>query len=597
MKTAIPVFCLVFLSLSVPLLWAQEPAETATQEPVVEETLEDRGPESEIQKLERLAEQSFEEDDLDTAIALYRQLVDRLPDAESVRVLMTVAWLEHLSGNDAGSLTTLTEALLLMPNYQFRAELYSESFRDLFLEAQAQAVTERAKLANEAMRRGIERMRLRDYAAARSLFEEALGKTPDHPQALYNLALVNLYLNRQDEALAGFQKILALHSSRPDEITVAMRALSLTNLGFLYNLRESYQEAEDVLSRAVELDPRNQSAWSNLGVTRRRLGKKAPAAEAFRKAYELAPNDPAVLNNLALAYIDDKDWLSAVGLLSPATKRYSDNSSLWLNLGLAQLGMDNPAGAIESFEAAIRHDPDNSKGWASAAATHLARYYYSIQDYQRALQEADRTLAWRPDLTDGWIYRGLARKALGDLEGARRSFEEARRLDPTRAETHNNLGSVYFELRMLDQAEEAFRRALAIQPSFVNAQENLAAVRRARGQQQAGRAPMPGTASRPQRTTPRRTPPRLRPRLGLTFADTDYSALGLKGVMVETVEPGTAGSRADIRPNDFLLKVNGRDVANPEELRRLIYEQPDGATITVDLLRASRSERVYLKLK
>jgi S1-C subfamily serine protease len=150
---------------------------------------------------------------------------------------------------------------------------------------------------------------------------------------------------------------------------------------------------------------------------------------------------------------------------------------------------------------------------------------------------------------------------------------------------------------MLEEAEEAFRRALAIQPDFVNAQENLAAVRHARGQQQAGRTPMPGTRPQPRQTPPPPPPPRLRPRLGLRFAEIDYSALGLKGVMVEAVEPGTAASRAEIHPNDLILKVNGRDVASPEELKRLIFEQPNGATITIDLLRANRPERVYLRLE
>lgn len=567
-----------------------------------------------LAELEAEAERLFAEDDLDGAIAAYRQLAGReTAPEEKARVLVLAAWIEHLTARDDRALATLTEALFAAPDRTFRPELYSERFRELYLQARTEAERQRDQAAYEAFSRGLERMRARDYPGARAGFREALGYRGDHPQALYNLALVELYDGRHDEALAGFEKLLALPPPPVQEGADAgadddLRALALTNVGFLYNRRQLYAEAEEVLERAVALDPGNASAWSNLGVSRRRLGKRPAAADAFRRAHELDPGDPGVMNNLALAYIDTQDWVAAVGLLKKATDRYPDNASMWLNLGLAQAGMGNAAGAVQSWETAIERDPQDAGGWASGAALHLANHFLEAGDPARAQAAAERILAWRPGSSDGWIYKGLAQRARGDLEGARESLEHARGLDATRATTHNNLGSVYFELRRFDDAEAAFQRALAIDPNLAEARENLAAVAATRAAAALGTLsppprPAPPPAARPAAPpppspappppVPTSTVPKLR--LGLSFSDIDYAALGIKGVMVDSVVPGTLASRAGIQPRDLILKVDGREITAQEDVERFARESGKNS-VTVDLLRDNLPLRVEMRL-
>lgn len=551
-------------------------------------------PAKELQQLELKAEELFAENDLEGAIAIYRQLASRhTAPGEKARVLVLAAWLELLAGRESQARLTLRDALVLAPELRFRPELYSDRFRELFLEARTQAEEQRDLAAYEATNRGLERLRERDYPAARAAFQEALGYRAGHPQALYNLALVELYDGRHDEALAHFEKLIALPEGEPGtpaEIGNELRALALTNLGFIYNRRQLSTEAVAALERAVELDERNAAAWKNLGVSRRRLGDPAAAAKAFRRAYDLDPDDPGAINNLALAYIDTREWIAAVALLKKGTDRFPDNASMWLNLGLAQAGMGNAAGAVGSWEAAIRNDPQDAGGWASAAALHLANHFLEAGDPARVQAAAESLLAWRPGSADGWIYKGLAERARREWQAARQSLEEARRLDPTRAATHNNLGSVYFELRLLDQAEEAFSRALAIDSSLAEARENLAAVARTRELERGGRPPAPPGAPSP---PPAASGPRLS--LGLRFADIDYAALGLKGVMVETVAPGSLAARAGLAPRDLILKVDGRDVSAPDQVERFARESGK-KSVALDLLRDNLPRRVEMRL-
>ncbi len=572
-------------SLLLLLLAASPPAVIAQDSPVPQaEDLVDAG---ELADLERQAEDRFAEDDLEGAVALYRRLAGRLSQPpEKNRILMTAAYLEHLLGRDGKAMITVRDVLIEDPDFAFQPELYNDTFTGIFYDGQKQAAAMRASTAELHVRQGNAEMRRGDYQAARRSFETALAHRGDHHIALYNLALVHLHENREEPAEAGFQKLLSLG----DAIDASTQALALTNLGYLYERRHQYLEAENFLEQAVVLDPASSQAWSILGASRRQLGKSAAAAEAFRQAYELAPEDSQVMSNLALAYVDAEDWGAALELLEKATAADPESSGHWLNLGSARLGMADAAGAVAAFENAIRHDPDDRGGWASNAATHLALHYYGQGSYQLALEQAHRALGWRADLITARICQGLARESLGDLTGARQSLEEARRRDPARADTHNNLGSVYFQLGLYDQARDAFERALAIQPDFPGARENLEAVSEARSRP---RPPPPasGTATSQPATTAQG------PRLGVRFADIDYAALGLKGAMVDRVNAGSPAARAGVRKNDLILKVDGRDVIDAEALERYVASRPPGGTVTLSLLRDNVPQRIDVRLQ
>lgn len=533
-----------------------------------------------LAELRQLAEDSFADDDLEAAVVLYRQLADRTRGRREKSVaLMDVAYLEHLLNRNAAAVATVTDILVEDPEYVFQADLYNDSMRDIFYRGQKAASERREELAQDLVRHGLERLRARDYAAARGKLEGALTYQPGSPGAVYHLALVDLYDQREESAQAGFQKLLALGTP----VEPRLRVGAMTNLGYLYQRRQQYAEAEEILEQAVALDPSSADAWSNLGAARRQLGQAVDAADAFRRAYELAPDDSDTMSHLALAYIDAEDWAQAASLLEKATAADGSRANLWLQLGVARLGVGRSRDAVAAFETAIRLDPGNAGGWAASAALHLARHYYETRDYRSALASADQVVALGGDVTTARIFQGLARQNLGDLGGARESFEAARRLDPARADVHNHLGSVYYQLGLLEEAAAAFEQALAIQPDFPSARQNLDGVREAKSRPRGSGST---AAPRPTRT----------PRLGLRFADIDYAALGLKGAMVERVETGGAAGRAGIEKNDLILKVDGRDVVSVEQLNGYVASRPIGSRVTLSLLRDNAPQRIDVRL-
>jgi len=88
---------------------------------------------------------------------------------------------------------------------------------------------------------------------------------------------------------------------RPSDPTAtALRvAVQLEEQGKLALAAHAYRE---ILSQ----DPKSTLAWTNLGNAEMRLGRKAAAEEAFRKALELQPDAADTLNNLAWLLYEEK---------------------------------------------------------------------------------------------------------------------------------------------------------------------------------------------------------------------------------------------------------------------------------------------------
>jgi len=68
--------------------------------------------------------------------------------------------------------------------------------------------------------------------------------------------------------------------------------------------------------------------------------------------------------------------------------------------------------------------------------------YASLKDWQKALDDANKTTEIKPDWAKGWGRKGTALHGNGDLVGATEAFEEALKLDPNNAQAKSGLDAV-----------------------------------------------------------------------------------------------------------------------------------------------------------
>ena len=75
------------------------------------------------------------------------------------------------------------------------------------------------------------------------------------------------------------------------------------NLGITLQMTGELDDAELMLSQALELAPRSHCSWNNLGTLYRQQGKYAEAQNAYDKCLELKPDYAPAYNNLGLLYV------------------------------------------------------------------------------------------------------------------------------------------------------------------------------------------------------------------------------------------------------------------------------------------------------
>ena len=116
----------------------------------------------------------------------------------------------------------------------------------------------------------------------------ASGRRVDEPalQARYREALALHQAGRLDAAEAGYRAILK-------RLPASFHALHM--LGALHGQRDDWAEAEQLIARAVEVDPSVAAAHVNLGNARRLLGRRDEALASYERALALQPGHTRAL--------------------------------------------------------------------------------------------------------------------------------------------------------------------------------------------------------------------------------------------------------------------------------------------------------------
>jgi len=120
---------------------------------------------------------------------------------------------------------------------------------------------------------------------------------PNDPMALYNRGNVLRDLQRYEEALASYDRALALNLKSPELFN--NRGNVLRDLSRLREALESYEQA-------LAMQPDATEPLNNRGTTLLDLGQTKSAIACFQRVLQLKPDSPETLDNLGLAFRMDE---------------------------------------------------------------------------------------------------------------------------------------------------------------------------------------------------------------------------------------------------------------------------------------------------
>lgn len=243
------------------------------------------------------------------------------------------------------------------------------------------------------------------------LLERQVRDNPQDSMAWFHLAETYITVERVEEAIPSYRK--AIHLSVLEELTFSdvIAAVAYQNLGSALVSQGKTDEGIAAIQKALNLLPDFASAHVHLGQAYYHKKELKTAIVHFTKAIELA--DRAETPDLPFQVVP---WLA------------------WFYLGSAQAQLGQFNAALESFRKSISLKPDfRDAHWLlGLTALELSLPAMAFESFEtvRRLGRDDAGL---------WVAMGSAKGNLGDFPGAVQAFREALARDPSSAPARFNL--------------------------------------------------------------------------------------------------------------------------------------------------------------
>jgi predicted TPR repeat methyltransferase len=185
-----------------------------------------------------------------------------------------------------------------------------------------------------------------DFEQGQQLLGEAAAANPSFAELWCVRGVLLSRLRRADEALACFDRALALKPDYREAITGRIDALA-----------DRPAEALEAVDRMLALQPGDAIAWNNRGGILVRLGRLAEALASFERAVSLKPDFLEALVNSGTMLVEMKRPEEAVKAMDAALAIDNSVAAAWNNRGNALLAMKRFEEAIESYDKALALRP------------------------------------------------------------------------------------------------------------------------------------------------------------------------------------------------------------------------------------------------
>jgi len=179
------------------------------------------------------------------------------------------------------------------------------------------------------------------------------------------------------------------------------------------------------LKNVLQRDPAQLSAKILLGRTYLLLDQPAVAEEQLLEAGQLGADPLLIALDLARARNELRKYEEVIENLVPIDFPRSQQPDIWVELGHARLGTEDPDGARIAFEEALRIRQDHV-----GARVGLAQIPLQQNDFALAMKLAEDALGLDPESADAWFAKGSAAHGAGDYRVAAEAYGRAHELDP-----------------------------------------------------------------------------------------------------------------------------------------------------------------------
>ncbi|MES0101437.1 tetratricopeptide repeat protein [Mesorhizobium sp. M0019] len=229
---------------------------------------------------------------------------------------------------------------------------------------------------------------LKDGEGAIALYRRIPVGSPLKELSDLQLGLNLADLDRNDEAIAHLKAIVDAH---PDD----MRAYLA--LGGVYSSKEDFRSAANLYDKAVEVlktpTAANWNIFYQRGIAYERLKEWPKAEPNFRKALELYPDQPQVLNYLGYSWVDkNMNLKEGLAMIQKAVDLRPSDGYIVDSLGWAYYRLGQFDDAVREMERAVSLKPEDP-----VLNDHLGDVYWRVGRKLEATFQWNQARDLKPD--------------------------------------------------------------------------------------------------------------------------------------------------------------------------------------------------------
>lgn len=235
-----------------------------------------------------------------------------------------------------------------------------------------------------------------------------LEEEPNNEEALYKICFWTDFTGRNDESIKLHQQIidefpynelawfnlgaafqgLKLYEKSIDAYLYAVTIdekfdYAYRNMGDAYLRLRKFKDAIEVLEKVLELSRPEDVIYEAIGHCYHKLSNFAQARFNYRKASHLNPEDSKLYYKVALTYINEEQWESAVKQLESAMRVHRNNPEYNLAMGECKMQQSLYKEAIQYFGNVVQSRPKNSAGWEA-----LIRCLFKAENFEDAMEQS-----------------------------------------------------------------------------------------------------------------------------------------------------------------------------------------------------------------
>ncbi len=316
----------------------------------------------------------------------------------------------------------------------------------------------------------------RQYSLAINAYKRALEFDPDCAAIHHSLGFAYYKEGEFDLAQEALQKAIELNPQNANYHYVLGQLLEDWT-----ELKGAWEQAIHEFTRAIALDSSYIEAWYNRGLLYEKLGDLEKACEDFKQVVNRAPSFHAARHNLGILHIKRQQWEDAERVFEGILEVEPREPDAHYHLAEIYLNLYGDVDrAIHCLQYAIERDPEHLDARFELGLLYAKHRYtrpefrqQAIDQFIELIKRDDELQTFEPLGQVFFVLGSLYDDRPADADLAIYAYKTGLEHAPS-PQAQNNLGLLYLQKDMIDEAAAEFKQAIQRYPDYESPYHNLA---------------------------------------------------------------------------------------------------------------------------